>query len=185
MKRSPIPQPEADEYAPHFASYVALVRDRDVSGVMRRQIPVLRSVCLGMTERESLTRYAAGKWSIKQVIGHLSDTERVLSYRLLRIARADPTPLAGFEEDAYVEVAGFEQRPLPSLLREVEAVRTATLRLLETVEPEAWVRRGTVSGHPVTARALAAIIAGHAEHHFELLRERYGLPVPYIDAPRP
>lgn len=181
MQRLFIPAPEADEYAPFYATYVALLREQDVAGVLRRQLPALRSVCVGLTEREALTRYAAGKWSIAQVIGHMADAERVFSYRLLRIARADPTPLAGFDEAAYVEAAHFEQRPIASLLRELESVRASTLRLLETLEPEDWTRAGTANGTPVTARALASIIAGHVEHHFEILRERYGLPVPYID----
>ena len=185
MRRAPVPQPEADEYAPSYAPYVALARDRDIAGVLRRQVPVLRSVCLGMTEREALTRYEAGKWSIKEVVGHLADVERVLSHRMLRIVRGDPAPVPGFDEAAYVRAARFENRPLASLLRELESVRAATLRLVETVEPEAWLHRGSAGGHPVTARALAAVIAGHAEHHFELLRERYLLPVPHIDAPRP
>jgi hypothetical protein len=183
MKRLIIPAPDADEYAPHHAAYVALMRERDVAGVMRRQMPVLRSVCAGMSEREALTRYAAGKWSIKQVIGHLADTERVLAYRMLRIVRADPTPLPGFDEASYVEMAQFESRPLASLLRELESVRAATLRLLETIAPDAWRRCGIVHDQPVSARALASIIGGHVEHHFDLLRERYDLPVPHVEAP--
>ena len=183
MSRKRIPPPEADEYAPFYAGYVALIRERDPLGVLKRQAPVLRSVCVGMHEAEAVVQYAPGKWSIKEVLGHLSDTERVLSYRLLRISRGDPTPLSGFDENAYVEAGGFDQRPLRALLGEFESVRAATLRLVEAVPPEAWMRRGVANGFPVSARALAFILAGHVEHHFGILRERYRLAVPHIEAP--
>lgn len=175
--------PEADEYAPSHAGYVALVREREPLGVLRRQLPVLRSVCTGMSEREALTRYAPDKWSLKEVIGHLSDTERILCYRLLGTVRGDTAPLAGFDENAYVQAGGFEARSLPSLLRELESTRAASLRLIETVPPEAWTRRGVVQDRPVSARALVYILAGHMEHHFEILRERYGIAIPHVEAP--
>jgi len=177
-----IPAPEADEYAPFYAGYVALVRERDPVGVLRRQMPVLRAVATGMTDAEGLTRYEAGKWSIKQVVGHLCDAERVFAYRLLRIVRGDATPLAGFDEGAYVAAGDFEARPVRSLLQELEAVRASTLRLVETVPPEAWARRGTANGFPISARALLFVLAGHVEHHFAILRERYGLAIPHVEA---
>lgn len=183
MKLEPLAPPDADEYAPHFAGYVALVRERDVLAVLRRQLPVLRSVCTGMTEREALTRYEAGKWSIKQVVGHLADTERVLAYRLLRIVRGDATPLPAYDDAAYVEAGNFERRSLPSLLRELESVRAATLRLAETVAAPEWLRQGVAGEHPVSARALLFVVVGHMEHHFELLRERYGLAIPHVEVP--
>ena len=170
-----IPAPEADEYAPFYAGYVALVRERDPVDVLRRQMPALRAVVASMSDAEALARYAPGKWSIKEVLGHLSDSERVFSYRLLRIARGDPAPLAGFDEGRYVEAAGFDRRPLASLLQELEAVRASTLRLVESLPEESWSRRGTANGHEVSARALAFILAGHVEHHLSILRERYGL----------
>lgn len=183
MSTGRIPPPEADEYAPFYAGYVALVRERDPLGLLKRQVPVLRAVCIGMTDSEALHRYAPEKWSIKQVLGHFTDTERVLSYRLLRISRGDATPLSGFDENAYVAAANFDQRPVRSLLIEFESVRGATLRMVESLPPEAWSRRGVANGFPVSARALAFILGGHVEHHFEVLRERYGLAIPYIQAP--
>lgn len=185
MRTQTVAPPEADEYAQFYARYVALVRERDALAVLRRQLPVLRSVCAGMSEREALTRYASGKWSIKQIVGHLADAERVFSYRLLRISRGDPTPMAGFDENFYVAAGGFDDRSLPSLLRELEAARSATLRLIDGLAPAVWERRGTANGEPVSARAIVHIIAGHVEHHFDVLRERYSLAVPHVEVPRP
>lgn len=176
--------PEADEYNPFQAAYVALVREREPTAVLRRQVPALRSVCTGMTEGEALHRYAPGKWTIKELLGHLSDTERVLSYRLFRISRGDETPLSGFEENAYVDAGDFNRRSVRSLLGEFESVRAATLWIVNTMPPEAWTRRGVANGAPVSARALVFILAGHVEHHFEILRDRYALAVPHIEAPR-
>ncbi len=183
MRVQPIPAPEADEYAPSYAGYVALVRERDPLGLLKRQGPVLRATCIGMTDAEALHRYAPDKWTIKEVLGHLSDAERVLSYRLFRISRGDPTPLSGFDENTYVAAAGFNRRSVRALLTEFETARAATLRMLEAIPPEAWTRRGMANGVPVSARALVFILAGHVEHHFEILRERYRLAIPYIQAP--
>lgn len=182
MSPKPITAPEADEYAPVYASYVALVRGRDPLGVLKRQLPALRSVCVGVTEAEALHRYGPGKWSIKEVVGHLSDTERVFAYRLLRVARGDATPLPGFDERPYVEAANFDRRPVRGLLLELESVRAATVRLVEGLPAEALARRGVVNGSPMSARALIFILAGHAEHHFGILRDRYGLAIPQVEA---
>lgn len=179
-----IPPPEADEYAPHHAGYVALVRERDPAAVLKRQVPVLRSVCAGMTEPEGLHRYAPAKWTIKEVLGHLCDTERVLSYRLFRVARGDATPLSGYDRSAYVAAAEFNHRPVSSLLGELDSVRAATLWIVKTAPAEAWTRRGEADGVALSARALVFILAGHVEHHFELLRSRYGLAVPHVETPR-
>lgn len=183
MSRERIPPPDADEYAPFYAGYVALVREHDPVGLLKRQVPVFRSVCAGMHEAEALLRYAPDKWSIKQVVGHLSDTERVLSYRLFRISRGDGTPLSGFDENAYVEAAGFDRRPVRALLGELESVRAGTLRLIESIPPGAWTLQGMANGLPVSTRALLFILAGHVEHHFGILRTRYGLAVPHIESP--
>lgn len=185
MRTIIVPPPDADEYAQFCARYVALVRERDAVAVLRRQLPVLRSVCTGMGEPEALSRYAAGKWSIKQVVGHLADVERVFAYRLLRVSRGDPTPMEGFDENFYVDAGGFDVRSLHSLLRELEAARSSTLRLIDALAPAVWERRGIANGQPISARALVHIIAGHVEHHFDVLRERYALAVPHVEVPRP
>jgi hypothetical protein len=173
-----ISRPDRDEFASFFEKYVELVRDRDVWGVMHGQIPVLRAVRDGLTESEALHRYDAGKWSVKEVLGHLSDTERILSYRLFRISRGDPTPLSPFDENAYVEAAGFDRMDISALVDDFERVRSATLGILAGLSPGALERRGVASGREVSARALAHIIAGHVEHHLRILDERYGVAVP-------
>ena len=117
--------------------------------------------------------YAPGKWTLREVIGHLSDAERIFGYRLLRIARGDQTPLAGFDENTYVPAAGFERRPLKAVAAEFASVRDATLTLLDGMTPEALALRGTASDKPISARALVYIIAGHEKHHLGVIKERY------------
>jgi hypothetical protein len=119
--------------------------------------------------------YAPGKWTVKQVIGHLSDDERIFAYRALCVARNDPRPLAGFDEALYVQFAGFESRSVAQLAAEYCAVRRATIALFEGLSAEAWVRRGIVNGYSASARGLAFHIAGHELRHVRALRERYGL----------
>lgn len=177
MTHPAIPAPAPDEYAPFYAGYIASVAGADVRAVLERQIPALAAACAALPEDGALHRYAAGKWSIKEVIGHLADSERIFSYRALRTARGDATPLPGFDENAYVAAAGFDVRPLGELLEELRRVRASTLALLDGVDPRDWERRGTANGAEVSLRALAHIIAGHTAHHLRVLGERYGLPV--------
>lgn len=177
MTDAPVPTPAPDEYAPFYAGYVAAVAGEDVRALLARQLPALDAACAALSEEGALHRYAPGKWSIKEVVGHLADTERVFSYRALRVARGDATPLPGFDENAFVAAAGSDRRPLGELLDELRLVRASTLALLDGVQAEAWERRGTASGAEVSLRALAHIMAGHVEHHFGILGERYGLPV--------
>lgn len=128
-----------------------------------------------MDESDADATYAPGKWSIKEVAGHIVDTERIMAYRLLRIARGDSTPLPGFEQDDYVRDGNFASRTLANLIEEFRLVRAATLALLQGLDGEALVRRGLADGKPVSARALAYIIAGHERHHLDILQQRYGL----------
>lgn len=171
--------PETGECAPFLEAYVRLVREhRNLIDLMDRQVPALSDACAEMTEEEALHRYEPGKWSVKEVVGHLADTERILSYRLLRIGRGDATPLSPFDQDAFVGAAHFDQRSLESLIGELDSVRRATLSMLGGIESEAMQSWGVVSGHPTTARALVFVMAGHVEHHLQILRERYGVRVP-------
>jgi hypothetical protein len=167
--------PQSDEYAPFYAGYVALVREDDVLYLLARQPADLRHLCGGLSDADALARYAPGKWSVKEVVAHLADAERIFAYRALRVGRGDATPLPGFDENAYVPASGADRRPLAELLDEFEAVRAATLALFRGMPEEAWERRGVASGAPVSTRALAYVAAGHAQHHLELFRERYGL----------
>lgn len=175
MDQPPVPPPAPDEHAPFYARYVELARGGDLMEMLARQPVRTRALCGRLSDQEAMGRYAPGKWSVKEVLGHLADTERILSYRLLRVARGDATPLPQFDENAFVAGAHFDRRSLASLLEELEAVRASTLALAGGVQREAWERRGVASGHAVSARALAYIVAGHVEHHLAILQERYGL----------
>src|SRR5918992_2276600 len=170
---APIARPQDDEYIPYYGKYIALVPDGDLVDTLRTQIRETLSLLRAIPESRASYRYAPGKWSIKEVVGHLSDVERIMTYRALRIARADATPLPGFDENAYVPAANFEARSLASLAHELEQVRSATIAFLETLEPVAAARRGTANNAEISARALAYIIAGHERHHVAILRERY------------
>jgi len=172
---APTTVPAADEYAPHYAGYVARVPPGDVVARLRRQIAEAAALLRPLDAARARHRYAPGKWSIIEVVGHLSDTERIMAYRALRIARRDEAPLAGFDENAYVPAAEFERRSLADVLAEFEAVRSATVALLGGLPEAAWGRWGVANGQRVTVRALAYIIAGHELHHVEVLRTRYGV----------
>lgn len=166
-------RPGADEVPEFYARYVALVPDGDIAGTLADQLGETLQPLSVLSEDEALHRYAPGKWSIKQVVEHVSDTERVFSVRLLRFARADPTPLPGFEENAYADAAGSDARDLDALAADLRAVRAATVALVRGLAPDAFDRRGTASGVEITARAIPWIIAGHELHHRQILRERY------------
>lgn len=177
MTMSPlsIPRPLADESIPYYHGYIAKVAGENLGEQLPAQIQELDRMFEHVTDRAALARYADGKWSIKEVVGHLSDTERIFGYRLLRIARADPTPLPGYDENAYVPAGDFDRRPLNTLLDELRAIRLSTRAMIEGLPLEAWTRRGVANGKPISARALAYIIVGHVNHHMGTLRELYGL----------
>ena len=172
-----IPRPAADEYAPYYGKYIdrvpAVDGDGALAALLDRQLAETRELLAGIAESRASHRYAPGKWSIKEVVGHLADSERVFAYRALRIARGDETPLASFYENAFVPPGRFDDRALPDLVAELEAVRRATVALLRGLPAEAVARRGTASGKTVSVRALAYIIAGHERHHVQILKERY------------
>jgi hypothetical protein len=170
-----VPRPDPDEYAPAFAGYVARVADgEEISAALAAQKDEVALRLTGIPEERGDYRYAPGKWSIKEVVGHLSDTERVFAYRALRIGRGDPTPLAGFDDQTYVAATQSDRLSLSNVVEEWVTVRAATLSLFRLLPPEAWKRIGEASGHPVSVRALAYIIAGHVRHHLETLGTRYG-----------
>jgi len=167
--------PAADEYAAYYAGYVARVPPGDVREHLERQGRATAAALRALTPAQLGARYAPGKWSVAEAVGHVLDAERIFAYRALRIGRGDETPLPGFEQDRYVPAGAFDGRSAADLAEEYASVRAATLTLLRGLPAEAWRRRGTASGHPVTARALAYMIAGHELHHLAVLRERYGL----------
>jgi hypothetical protein len=172
----PSGRPAADEFGARYAGYVALIpAGEDIVALLARQREATLTRFGSVTEGRGAHRYAPGKWSVKEVVGHLSDTERIMAYRALRIARGDGTPLPGFDENAYVPLSGADAQPLAALVTEWGQVRQATVSLFRHLPAEAWTRRGTASGMPVSVRALAWMIAGHELHHLRTLAERYGL----------
>jgi hypothetical protein len=171
-----IRRPEPDEYAHFYRSYVAAVGD-DALGALERQMEQLQ-LLLTISPAQAAHRYAAGKWSVREIVGHVADAERVFSYRLLRIARGDATPLPGFDENHYVAHGNADRRTLTDLVEELGAIRRSTLALVRSLDEGVWTNRGTMSGSPVTVRALVFVIAGHFAHHMNVLRERYGIPLP-------
>lgn len=168
-------RPAPDEAAPFYQDYIAEVAGENVGEQLGDQLAKVERLYSSLDDRAALARYAPGKWSIKEILGHLSDAERIFSYRVLRISRGDATPLAGFDENAYVPAGRFDERPLSTLVAEFRAVRLSTLALIAGLPPAAWSARGQASGHPISARALAFIILGHASHHLRVLHDRYGL----------
>jgi hypothetical protein len=170
-----ITRPDAAEYVTFFNRYIALVPADDVVTVLREQGRVLVATIAALDEARGGERYADGKWSIREVIGHLIDVERIFTYRALRIARGDATPLPGFDENSYVEHSGADSRTLADLREEFGSVRDGTVRLFDALPEGAATRLGVASGHSVSVRALAYICAGHAAHHLGLLHERYGI----------
>lgn len=168
-----IPRPQPGEYAPYYERYIALVPGSDILATLdaqRRQTLLLLS---GREEIEGDFRYAPDKWTAKQVLGHVCDTERVFAYRALRIARSDQTPMEGFEQDDYVRNGPFAIVPLAEIVDDYIAVRRATLTLLRNLEEQMWTRRGVANKNEVTVRGLAYIIAGHELHHRRILEEKY------------
>jgi uncharacterized damage-inducible protein DinB len=173
MTASLIARPGTDEYAPYYGTYIGKVPDGDLRSMLSAQLAETLALIRSIPEARGGHRYAPDKWSIKGVLGHLADSERIFSYRALRIARGDATPLPGFEQDDYVPAGGFDDRTLRDLAEELAAVRQATSHLFAHLDPAALERRGTASGKPISVRALAYIIAGHELHHVGILKTRY------------
>lgn len=170
-----VSRPDTDEYFEYYGKYIGLVPDLDAIVPLRDQLEDTLKILRPLNEKRALHRYAPEKWSVKEVIGHLSDSERIFAYRALRIARGDQTPIEGFDENVYVPAGRFDARPLEDLIEDYERVRDATLSLFGGLEDEALLRRGTANEKTISVRAIAWIIAGHELHHRAILIERYGL----------
>jgi uncharacterized damage-inducible protein DinB len=175
MTTSSRSRPETSEYASFYHRYVASVPDGDVVERLRTDGRELVRTIQRIPPERAGYRYGPEKWTIRQVVGHLIDAERIFTYRALRVARGDRTPLASFDENAYVRTAGSDARTLDDLARELEAVREASVLLFESLPADAWALSGVASDREVSLRALAYITAGHALHHLQILRERYGV----------
>jgi uncharacterized damage-inducible protein DinB len=169
---SHLERPGPGEYAEYYARYVARVPDGDIVMTLATEMEATIAMVDGLSDDQALHAYAPGKWSIKEVLGHIADAERVFAYRALRFGRGDQAPLEGFDENRYVPAGRFDQRTVASLTAELRTVRHATVSLLAGLPDEAWTRAGTASGYPVTVRGVAWITAGHELHHREILARR-------------
>ena len=167
-----ISRPADNEYAPFYATYISKVPDGDLVNFMELQPDEFNGLINDLTDEQAIEPPAPGKWSVKQVLGHLCDTERIMGYRALRFARADKTEIEGFEQDDYVVAANSNARSTTELLAELKSVRGATLSLLESLTTAESERSGIANGKSISVRALAYVIVGHAQHHLELLRKQ-------------
>lgn len=166
-------RPVSSDYAAYFERYISLVPEAAVLSVMEKQLDEVMKVFRAVPgERESF-RYAPGKWSVRQIAGHLIDAERVFGYRALCIARGEKADLPGFDENAYVANAPFDVHPLARLADEFDLIRRSNLIMLRHLAPEAWDRKGIANHNEITVRALAYVMAGHARHHLGILATRY------------
>ena len=166
-------RPEEGEFNPYYGKYIDLVPEGDVVQTLRSQLSETLNTLKSIPEARAGFRYAAGKWSIKELVGHLSDAERLFVYRALCIGRGDTQSLPGFEEDEYVRGAAFDSLPLTRLVSEFETVRAATVSFFENLDDKSWARIGTANDNKISVRAIAYILAGHERHHRRVLQERY------------
>ncbi|MBF9222302.1 DinB family protein [Hymenobacter sp. BT662] len=170
----PTTRPAEGDFIPYFGTYINMVPEgTDPLAALRSQPQEIHAVFAGLSEAQTEQGYAPGKWTLKEMLLHQIDTERIFTYRALRFARGDSQNLTGFEQDDYVPYSGANARPLASLLAEYDAVRAATVALAESFTEEQLNRRGTANNGPVTVRALLFITAGHELHHLRIIRERY------------
>lgn len=172
-----IARPAPTEHADYYSGYVSQVPGDDAMRHLVTQATVTHDLLVGVGEKLSTHRYAPGKWSVKQVVGHMIDGERLFSYRALAFARKDQNTLPSMEQDEWMAAANFDERSFASLVEEFRCVRAATIPFFGSLTPEALVRTGVASGNRFTVRSLAWIVAGHEMHHLRILRERYGVGV--------
>lgn len=170
-----IGQPAPTEYSPFYAGYIGQALDPDLLGALDRQMEEIRAWAASVPADKERYRYAEGKWTVREVVGHLGDGERVFGYRALCISRGDETPLPSFDENAYIAESRYDERPLKGLVDDWLAFRRANLATLRPLTREEWRRMGTASEKPVSVRALGAILLGHVRHHVAVLQEKYGL----------
>ena len=169
-------KPESNEHDPYYRKYIDRVPDGDIAATLGSQVESTLAFLRSVSEENAGRSYAAGKWTMKQVLGHLIDSERIFAYRALCVGRNDKTWLPGFEQDDYVANADFNARTLESFIEELAAVRRATVNLFKHFTDEEWQRRGIANQQEISARAIAYIVAGHELHHLEILKSRYLFP---------
>ena len=168
-------KPQTGEYAPYYETYISKVPEGDIIAVLEKQHKEMTDFLENIQKDKSNFSYAPGKWSVKEVIGHINDVERVFGYRALRISRKDETPIPGFEQDDYVANSNLKNIPIGDSIKEFSFLRQGNLMMFKSFADEMWLNKGIASNNNVTVRAIAYIIAGHADHHIGVLKEKYGL----------
>lgn len=166
-------RPETNEFFEYYNTYISLVDGDKAFSVLERQTAELNSMFSSMPDEKGVYTYAEGKWTIKEVLSHLIDGERIFAYRILRISRGDETPIEGFEQDGYIENSNANNRSFADLLEEFDLQRRSNMLMLRNIDDEGSCRMGTASDKPISVRALAYISAGHVTHHINILKERY------------
>lgn len=173
MASTVIARPASGEYVPYFAQYVDLVPEGDILDLLRRQVDETAALVGKLSDRDADYRYAEGKWSVKEVVGHLADAERIFLYRALCFARGEPKELPGWDENEYVARAAFGARRLADLVAELQTARASTVAFFSGLDAQELLRRGSANQRGYSVRAVAYITAGHERHHCRIIRERY------------
>ena len=166
-------RPAPTEYAPYFARYVDLVPEDDICTTLKEQGSATESILKLLNDKQASYRYAPDKWSVKQLVGHVTDAERIFGYRALSIARGETRKLPGFDEKNYGVSGEFDRREWTDLIAELATARQATVALFRGLPEEAWERSGVANDNAISVRGLAYVIVGHERHHLNVLRERY------------
>lgn len=173
MTKTESGKPEATEYPVYYGRYVGKIEGVDIVAVLAEQLQLALSLLRGIDEGTAEFRYAPEKWSIKELLGHVIDAERVFAYRALTFARNDSTALPGFDENKWAQYANYFRMSWSDIVEEFEVVRRATILLFRQMDAEAWTRKGNANGKDLTTRSLAFVIAGHLQHHIEIVQSRY------------
>jgi hypothetical protein len=168
-------RPNSNEYAPPFGKYVQLVPDGDIVSILAGQLDEIQQTLANVSEADALKIHSAYTWTVKQVIGHVIDSDRVFGHRAHWIARNGGAPLASFDENAFMDAADFNRWPLAELFDELTLVRLGNIALFRNLDEAAWTRQGVVSENPASVRAMAYVMAGHAQHHLAILKQRLSL----------
>ncbi|SDO10490.1 DinB superfamily protein [Paenibacillus sp. yr247] len=166
-------RPDQEEYTPFFDTYISQVPEGNYLSFLHSQLDAIVALFSPVSNERGLSRYAPGKWSLKEVLGHMTDTERIMSYRMLRIARGDITNLPGFDQDLFISNTSFDELSIEDLLHDFQTVRQSTFSLIKTISEAAWSRKGVANNNEISARALAYVIAGHAQHHLGVIQNKY------------
>lgn len=166
-------RPEISEFDPYYNTYVSLVNGEQVIETLGAQPAELRSIFRAVPDAKGSYAYAEGKWTIKELLSHLIDAERIFAYRILRISRGDKTPIEGFEQDGYIENSNANNRTLADLLEEFELQRRSNMNMIRNLSDDSTRQIGTASEKTISVRALVYIMAGHVQHHINILRDRY------------